>query len=214
MKKILIFYALAGLMLSPAFAVEVYYVPDSITDAWLELYENQSTDITSTDTNPSGTQTEFIGSTTATSGWWSIGIGHEYIWNVDNLDLTGYDEIRITIINENQPGGDKVFVKAFANAGWVPTPGDQWLEGSELWIDPGASFTSVIDISVLDATRISQFTKIGIDVGMYADLQSWDPDGSFAGTAFNVSVVPEPTTIVLLGLGGLALLRRKRGYGA
>jgi len=28
------------------------------------------------------------------------------------------------------------------------------------------------------------------------------------------STIPEPATICLLGLGGLALLRRKRGYGA
>lgn len=209
MKKLAMFCAL--LMLSPAFAVEVYYVPDSITDAWAEMYDNGSgTDITSTDTNPAGGQTEFIGSTSTTSGWWSIGIGHEYIWNIDPLDLTGYDEIHIKIKNNNQPGGDKVWARAFANAGWVPTPGDQRLDGSELWIDPGTSFTSVIDISGLDATRKSEFTKIGLDIAMYADQQSWDSDGSYAGTAFDVCVVPEPTTVVLLGLGALGLWRKKR----
>jgi hypothetical protein len=30
----------------------------------------------------------------------------------------------------------------------------------------------------------------------------------------DVLIIPEPTTLLLLGLGGLALLRRKRGYGA
>jgi len=210
MQKLLVFCFAVGLMLSPAFATNVYYVPDSVTDTWTEQYENQSTDITSTNTNPGGgAYTQFTGSTTATSGWWSIGIGHEYIWDVDCLDLTGYDEIRITITNENQAGGDKLWARAFANAGWVPSPGDQRLEGSELWIDPGASFTSIIDISVLDATRKSQFTKIGIDVGMYADQQTWDLDGSCTGTGFDETVVPEPTTIALLGLGVLGLLRKK-----
>lgn len=210
MRKLAMFCTLVSLMLSQAFAVEVYYVPDSITDAWAEMYDNGSgTDITSTDTNPSGAQTQFIGSTTTTSGWWSIGIGLEYFYP-NGLDLSGYDEIQITIINNNQQGGDKVWVRGFSNCGWVPTPGDIRTDGSELWIDPGASFTSVINLSGLDATHKSEFTKIGMDIGMYADLQGWDPDGSYAGTAFNISVVPEPTTIILLGLGGLSLLRKKR----
>ena len=209
MKKTLIFYVAVCLMLPPAFAVDVYYVPDSITDAWAEMYETQSVSITSTDTNPSGAQTEFAGSTTATSGWWSIGIGLEYFYP-NGLDLTGYDEIHITIRNENQVGGDKVFVKAFENSGWVPNPDDQRLNGTETWIDPQASFTSVIDISGLDTTRKTMFTKLGIEVGMNADQQVWDDDGSYAGTCFNVSIVPEPTTVVLLGLGALGLLRKRR----
>lgn len=209
MRKLVMFCAVVGLMSSPVLAATVYYVPDSITDSWTEMYETQSVTITSTDTNPSGAQTEFAGSTTATVGWWSIGIGLEHFYP-NGLDLTGYDEIHIEIKNENQSGGDKVWVRGFSNCGWVPNPGDQRQEGSETWLDPGASFTSVIDISGVPATHIDQFTKIGIEVGMNADQQVWDTDGSYAGTCFNVSIVPEPTTVVLLGLGALGLLRRRR----
>ena len=213
MKKTLIFYVAVCLMLPPAFAVDVYYVPDSITDAWAEMYETQSVSITSTDTNPSGAQTEFAGSTTATSGWWSIGIGLEYFYP-NGLDLTGYDEIHIIIKNENQAGGDKVWARGFSNCGWVGSgqPGDIRTEGNNTWLDPGASFTSVLDLSGLDATHMSQFTKIGIEVGMNADDPQWEggtPE-SYIGTAFDVSVAPEPTTVVLLGLGALGLLRKRR----
>lgn len=216
MKKLVTICAVTCLMLSsPVFAAAVYYVPDSITDAWTELYDDgTNTDVTDTitDPTPDGIQTEFVGKTSNTSGWWNIGIGHEYIWNVDNLDLTGYDAVSIEIHNYNHVAGDYVWARLFLNAGWVPNPGDTRLEGNAAWIepDPEAPLISTINLSGLTATQKSQITKIGIDVGMYADDQYWD-GREWYGQDFNVAVtVPEPATICLLGLSSLTLLRKRR----
>lgn len=213
MKKFAMIVTIAAVA-SWASATVSYSPSDAITDGWVKLYDGAGTNsITSTDTSPTNGQTSFVGSSTASdaSNWWAINIGHEHDWTVDNLDLTGYDEISITVRNNNAAGGDKVFARVAANAGWVPTPGDQYLAGPDTWIDPQAEVTLTLDITGLTATERSQFTKVGIDIGMYSVSQPWDDaTGSFTGTAFDVTVVPEPATMTLLGLGGLAALIRRR----
>jgi hypothetical protein len=50
------------------------------------------------------------------------------------------------------------------------------------------------------------------------DLETYDAGGIFSFTATDfsgwaVTAIPEPATLALMVLGGLALLRRKGGYG-
>jgi hypothetical protein len=58
------------------------------------------------------------------------------------------------------------------------------------------------------ATGTLANTDIGSAIGFFADMRSLDTATS-VGDLDNLSIVPEPATIALLGLGGL-LLRRKR----
>jgi len=78
--------------------------------------------------------------------------------------------------------------------------------------DTGGSLYDEVDQADIDALRL-----VVLDAQTYATgmvRYRIDENSPWECTSFNIQVVPEPTTICLLGLGGLALLRRKRGYGA
>jgi hypothetical protein len=66
---------------------------------------------------------------------------------------------------------------------------------------PGGGFTN--DLRYLGSSN----SGIG-DSGSYPGLSEW---AVAEGYIDNVSIVPEPATLLLLGLGGLALLRKRRG---
>ncbi len=52
---------------------------------------------------------------------------------------------------------------------------------------------------------------VSYDIGLRSSSRSSiDPDDEYYGVGFRVASVPEPATLSLLGLGSLALIRRKR----
>lgn len=134
------------------------------------------------------------------------------------------DLIRATIgSNANEWSGITIF-NAGANGGGASTPGEVapvWSDGNPYFIlrDPtdsgegvtfqwrvqsrGTRLAGPDDFSALifletDAT-LYQVTDVGlIDSGAVSSAQAFAP------------AIPEPTTLTLLGLGGLALLRKRR----
>jgi len=91
-------------------------------------------------------------------------------------------------------------------------PGFYWLHGmSEPQTDLHAVTLTFTALALTDSTVINirpmTYAECGVNSGII------DPGGypvGGIGIGANVEIVPEPATICLLGLGGLALLRRKR----
>jgi len=72
----------------------------------------------------------------------------------------------------------------------------------------------VIGIDEHGNGEIDQWSSVfakSVSAGTITLLQQKDKTGAGGRNMYGVAVVPEPTTIALLGFGGLALLRRRKG---
>ena len=91
------------------------------------------------------------------------------------------------------PSSEAISVKLFMRVdGW------RFQQGTGVWINPGASAT----INMLNPA-VTNIDSIGIVIG--TDTWTGRPDGGSG----SIQIIPEPATMVLLGLGSL-VLRRKR----
>lgn len=69
-----------------------------------------------------------------------------------------------------------------------------------------AGFYDELNDRIVVTTRTPTTANSGDVVGFYADVR----EAGVLGTADNLRIVPEPGSLALLGLGGLALIRRRR----
>ena len=143
-----------------------------------------------------GTTTATFGGTTAGSAtfvdWGTSGDRHND--DVISIDFLSGTRMSLTM-RENTRAlvlGGTTMTDAWAQALWDH---DQLLYN-------GQSSTDLGGLSWADASSSS----VGLGGGEYFDFTA---SGSFGGTLV-VALLPEPATMGLLGLGGLALLRRRR----
>jgi hypothetical protein len=166
-----------------------------------------------------------------TGGWVDMTIGDDFdlpaakagvvAATANSGDLSGYTGYTMTL---NNPG-DKAFMAALhISTGWIDDPWNQTNryyqngDGSVTWIGAGDTVTLTLDFS--DAalwngsgwTTGSTVQNLGYvtDIGLKIGINAGNSGEYGSGEAFDINVVPEPATICMLSLGGLALLKRRR----
>ena len=137
-------------------------------------------------------------------------------------DLSGYTGYTMTLHNP----GDKAFLAALhINTGWTDP---NWNEinryyqngdGSVTWIGAGDTVTLTLDFNdaaLWNGTDYTTGSTVQLlnhvsDIGLKIGINVGSPYGEYgSGEPFDIQVVPEPVTMLLLGLGGLGILRRRR----
>ena len=212
MKTSAMICAVLGMMLVVSGTAQAaYYVPDNDEiDSWVKLFDDPAGNVTVTkDTSP-GDGAVFSATLddcqNQSAMFWKAGIGHDM--SQSGIDLSGYDGYKLKLINTHS--SKKVMVNIFTNNGWTDDPyyeDDYYDEATWTWLDPGESVWLSIPVSAWENGGW-YISKIGFQMGTNtpASLQ-----GDYSSCNLSVKVVPEPATMSLLALGGLAaLIRRKR----
>jgi hypothetical protein len=139
-----------------------------------------------------------------TSGWW---IAKSRLMPVVNMKLTNEDGDIYPACIDPMIGGT-----------WYPMYMDGRSDPENGYPDPvvggpeGMPVTEFFSLdpvfTILDAYAASGYTLTGMDISLMVCNDGYT--GNVTYYLDNAQLIPEPTTIALLGLGGLALLRRKR----
>jgi hypothetical protein len=121
----------------------------------------------------------------AYSGWLSLPIGSPYVANIQTVEWTP----------EGNPSNASVFTAYLDPA----DPMTSWFEFTVMSVPPAPQIA---------AGNHMKLTIAGLAEGT-SRLNLYGPDGEQVVAFVDINVVPEPMTLVLLGLGGLFLLRRR-----
>lgn len=144
-------------------------------------------------------------------GWASMGVGYGWPPPVGLRDLSAYDGVTLTFLNTNQSSW---LVNVYVNTGWTDAPyseTDQFNQSGWQEIAPGVATTIILDFAAVGANNLNHVTNIGFEVGgNMEDYPYESPLNPSNPDAYHIDVtsVPEPVTLVLLGLGGLMLRKR------
>lgn len=144
-------------------------------------------------------------------GWAEMGVG--YPWPPLINDLSGYDGYELSFLNTNNSAW---WVNIYFNTGWTDPPysePDNFYQNGWVELLPGVATSLSIDFDVANPINLNHVTNIGFIVG--ANLEDYpyaNPNNPSNPDSYHieVSTIPEPLTIVLLGLGGIALRQRKK----
>ena len=144
-------------------------------------------------------------------GWAEMGVG--YPWPPLINDLSAYDGYMLSFLNTNNSSW---FVNAYMNTGWIDPPygeTDHFYQDGWVELLPGVSTIVTLDFSLVGAINLNHVTNIGFEVGANMDeYPYWSPNNPSNGDIYHIDVsqIPEPATICILGLGALGLLRKRR----
>jgi hypothetical protein len=143
------------------------------------------------------------------NGWAQQGVGYGWPPPAVAQDLSAYNGYALTFKNSNNSSW---FVNLYMNTGWVDN-GELNHFYQDGWVEllPGVSTVVTLDFSAVSAINLNHVTTIGFEIGGNMEWPSVNPSNPSNGDIYHIDVsqIPEPVTLALLGLGAVALRRRK-----
>ena len=122
--------------------------------------------------------------------------GDPSVWQTTDHVITEGDQLELTVSGFNTWVSTSIYMSLYADNAGVRTE----IAGQSVAVGTPADFT-------LNYTILAGDASIGQNLGVefYNDSSNWNGIDNV-----RLNLVPEPTTMCLLGLGGFAMLRRKR----
>jgi len=220
MRKVVTILFSAGLMFFlslPVYASVVNPYSPSLTliQGMSKTYDAANTTSSEVDKTIVGSAVRFVADLQYgdgfSAGWASQGVGYSWAPPPEMQNLSAYDGYRLVLLNSNNSSW---FVNLYMNTGWTDAPYSETDHAYQTgWVEmlPGVSTIATLDFAGI--VKLNHVSNIGFEVGEYMEAYPpINPNGPSNPDTYHIDVsqIPEPATMCLLGLGALSLLRKRR----